>query len=76
MEAARAHLAALLDVDSQEIYVVEVERTEMPLVGLGCTKEEPVQPAMVIGEEIVLAVGERAFVYHAHGPQLVFCGER
>ncbi len=76
VEIARTHLAELLDLAPQEIAVLGVRRMEMPLVGLGCTEEAPPQPAMVLGTEILLSAQGRTFVYHARGPQVLFCGER
>ena len=75
-EAARARLVELLGVTGDEITVISVERTEMELAGLGCTQKEPPQPALVIGTEVTLSAGERVFVYHVHGQQVVLCEER
>lgn len=75
-EAARAHLAGLLGVAVEEIAVLTVERMEMELVGLGCGQEEPLQPAIVMGTEVVLFTGERNFIYHVHGQQVVLCKGR
>lgn len=82
MARAVADLAARLGVDASAIEVVRVSAEEFPAQNLGCPppggkdKEPPVQPAFVTGQEIVLAVGERQYVYHAHGGVVVFCGER
>jgi len=45
----------------------------MELMGRGCGQEEPPQPAIVMGTEVVLSAGERNFIYHVHGRQVVLC---
>ncbi len=78
-DAARADLARRLSVDPASIVVVEVRADDFPVQNLGCwppgTREPgPVLPAFVTGLEIVLAAGEKYYVYRAHGGQVVFCG--
>jgi hypothetical protein len=73
-------LAARLGADPALIELVSVTRQEMPLRFLGCpppgVRPRFDQPAMVLGEEILLRAGGVEHVYHAHGVQLVYCGPR
>lgn len=77
---AVADLAARLGVEPETIDVVRITADDFPAQNLGCpppgSREPPVQLAFVTGQAIVLAVGERQYVYHAHGGVVVFCGER
>jgi len=79
-EAARADLAQRLGVDPAGITVVAVRADDFPAQNLGCwppgAESGPVQPAFVTGLEIVLAAGEKEYIYRAHGSQVVFCGPR
>ena len=77
---AVADLAARLEVEPEIIDVVRIITDDFPAQNLGCPlpggkTPEPVQPAFVMGQEIVLAVEEQQYVYHAHGGVVVFCGK-
>ncbi|HEC34121.1 MAG TPA: hypothetical protein ENI37_05325 [Chloroflexi bacterium] len=77
---AVADLAARLDVDPDAVTVVRISADDFPAQNLGCPSPggkgpEPVQPAFVTGQEIVLRVGEQQYVYRAHGGSVVFCWE-
>ena len=77
-ERAVADLAARLGVETETIDVVRITADDFPAQNLGCPltggkEPEPVQPAFVMGQEIVLAVGEQQYVYHARGSVVVFC---
>ena len=77
-ERAVADLAARLGVEPETIEVVRITADDFPAQNLGCPlpggkKPEPVQPAFVMGQEIVLAVGEQQYVYRARGSMVVFC---
>ena len=77
---AVADLAARLEVAKEEITVLSVTMTELPIQDLGCPpegKEPPITlPGIVMGQEIVLAVGSDEYIYHARSRQVVFCGRR
>jgi len=80
VESARTDLARRLGVDPAAIVVVQVYADEFPAQDLGCPPPgttgptRPDQPAFVTGLEIRLAVGERQYVYRAHGSMVVYCG--
>ena len=78
---AVANLSARIGVDANAIEIVRVSADEFPAQNLGCPSPddkgvEPVQPAFVTGQEIILAANDRQYVYHAHGAVVVFCGKR
>ena len=77
-EMAVHDLASRLGVDSDNVVVMDIKELEMPAADLGCpgvpsveAKEAP--GGMVMGQEIVLAVGGREYVYRAHGWKVVAC---
>ena len=77
-EMAVHDLASRLGVDSDDVVVMDIKELEMPAADLGCpgapsgeAKEDP--GGMVMGQEIVLAVGSSEYIYRAHGWQVVAC---
>ncbi|MGB9871112.1 MAG: hypothetical protein ACPLYD_05590 [Anaerolineae bacterium] len=52
----------------------------MPVENLGCPVpgQEPrvTIPGVVLGYEVVLRYGETDYLYHIHGLQVVYCGQR
>lgn len=71
---ARSDLAARLKLSPDEVEVVSVERTEMPVGSLGCDPSTKVQlPGLIIGDEITLRVGDQEYVYRSDGVRLVLC---
>jgi hypothetical protein len=75
VDLARADLAQRLGVELDRITVVHVQADEFPASNLGCPgKEVKPIPAIVSGIEIVLAEGERHYVYHARRHTIVYCG--
>ncbi len=76
---AKEDLATRLGVDFDSISLVAVYADEFPIDNLGCPspKDSGVsRPAFVMGQEIVLEVGEKRYAYHTHAGQVVFCGPR
>ena len=77
---AVADLAARLGIAPDAVEVIRISADDFPAQNLGCPapggkEPEPVQPAFVTGQEIVLAVGEQQYTYRAHGGVVVFCWE-
>jgi ribosomal protein L20A (L18A) len=71
---ARSDLAARLKLRPEEIEVVSVERTEMPVGSLGCDPSTKVQlPGLIIGDEITLRAQGQEYVYRSDGVRLVPC---
>jgi len=75
---ASADLAARLDVSVTEVELVSVTPDEFPASNLGCGEfskqpDRPI-PALVTGQRIVLEISGDRYVYHAHGPQIAYCG--
>jgi len=75
--SATEDLAQRLGVAPERVVLVSVVVGEFPVDNLGCPalKEPPYTiPGFVMGLEVILAVGEQRYNYHAHGAVLVFCG--
>lgn len=75
--AAIRDLAQRLALAPEAIEVVAVVADEFPAGDLGCpTADQPARPipALVTGQRITLSAAGLTYRYHAHGPQLVFCG--
>ena len=79
-EMAVHDLARRLGVDADDIVVMDIKEMDMPAADLGClgtseaeaeAKETPGE--MVKGQEIVLAVDGREYVYRAHGWRVLPC---
>jgi hypothetical protein len=71
---SRNDLAARLNLSPEEIEVVSVERTEMPVGSLGCDPSTKVQlPGLIIGDEITLRAQGQEYVYRSDGVRLVPC---
>jgi len=75
---ASADLAARLAVSVAAVELVSVTPDEFPASNLGCGEfskqpDRPI-PALVTGQRIVLDVSGHRYVYHAHGPQIAYCG--
>jgi hypothetical protein len=63
-----------LNVPADQVEVVSVEKTEMPVGSLGCGPTGGVeQPGIIIGDEIVLAAGGQEYTYRSDGRRLVPC---
>jgi hypothetical protein len=65
-------------VEPETIEVVRITADDFPAQNLGCPlpggkEPKPVQPAFVMGQEIVLRVAGQQYVYHARGSVVVFC---
>lgn len=71
-------LATRLGVSPDQVEVLSITPDEFPASNLGCGEygEQPDRPipALVTGQRIVLEARGRSYVYHTHGPQVVYCG--
>lgn len=71
---AALDLARRLNVPAERVELVSANRTEMPAGSLGCGPTEGVgQPALIIGDEIVLRAGGLEYTYRSDGRRLVPC---
>ncbi|MCX7707861.1 MAG: hypothetical protein N2204_07620 [Anaerolineae bacterium] len=72
--AAQRDLAQRLGIPEDQVEIVSIEKAEMPVGSLGCGETEGRQNlGLIIGEEIVLRVQDREYVYHSDGRRLVPC---
>ena len=77
-ERAAEDLASRLGVQPGDLRIVSVTADEFPAGDLGCPQPgvTPLpMPAIVTGQVILLEVDGVQYRYHAHGPQLVYCGQ-
>lgn len=77
-EAAVHDLVMRLGVERRNVLVMRVEEITIPAADFGCPGAPEVQGLertsdLVPGQEIVLGVGGREFIYRAHGLQVVPC---
>ncbi|MDH7485450.1 MAG: hypothetical protein QHJ81_04145 [Anaerolineae bacterium] len=74
-EMAVDDLAKRLGVAAEDVVVMDIRETAMPAADLGCPGVPKAKGAvgMVLGQEIVLAVGGQEYVYRAHGERVVPC---
>ncbi len=71
---ARRDLAQRLNVAEDQIEVVSVERTEMPIGSLGCGETGGRQnQGLIIGDEIVLRAAGQEYTYRSGGGKPVLC---
>jgi hypothetical protein len=71
---AALDLARRLNVPVERVELISVNRTEMPVGSLGCGPTESVgQPALIIGDEIILRAGGQEYTYRSDGRRLVPC---
>jgi len=79
-ESAVADLAKRLGIQPEEIQVVSVVQTEMPVDNLGCPApgREPgfTIPGIVMGYEVRLRHRESLYLYHVHGLRVIYCGQQ
>lgn len=77
---AVSDLASRLGIDANKVVIESIESSEFPIQDLGCPQGKKdsgiTLPGAVIGELILLKVDGQLYEYHAHGRELVFCGER
>jgi len=72
-------LAERLGVAAHEITVAQVFTDEFPAQNLGCPRakaelSEPVRPALVVGQEVILEAENQRYRYRVHAGEVVFCG--
>lgn len=75
---AREDLAERLGVDTTEIEVLKVSRTELPARQLEQEedKRKPAPPAELLGYEVKLRFGDVEYLYHVRLRQLTLVGSR
>lgn len=72
--AARSDLAQRLNIPEDQIEVVSVEKTEMPLGSLGCGATGGSQnQGLIIGDEIVLQAAGQEYVYRSGSGKTALC---
>jgi hypothetical protein len=79
VERAIADLAARLNVEVHEITVDAVTSIEITIPDTACEPEHSLQPsipAQVVGQEIILAVRNQTYIYHARGADVMLCNVR
>lgn len=79
-QEAIADLAARLGIDEGQVQVLSQRTTELTSQDFACEGATPsagdkTLPAEMMGQEIVLAVGKRQYLYRGYGKRVVFCGE-
>ena len=75
---ARADLAARLGIKPEDVRVISAVHEEMPLHLARCEEEKPsgpVQPAMVMGYEIILEAQGQTYVYRGMAGRVKLCRE-
>lgn len=77
---AIADLVARLGIDEGQVQVLSQRTTELTAQDFACEGATPgagdkTLPAEMMGQEIVLAVGEKQYLYRGYGKRVVFCGE-
>lgn len=71
---ARHDLADRLAMPLDQVTVVSITATEMPIGSLGCGETGSVtQPGIIIGQEIILSAGGRDYTYRTDGQQIKPC---
>lgn len=75
LEMAMDDLAKRLGVATEDVVVMDIREIALPAADLGCPGVPKAKGAvgMVLGQEIVLAVGGQEYVYRAHGERVVPC---
>lgn len=71
---AQLDLARRLNIPAEQVSIVAVSITEMPVGSLGCGPEAGAQsPGLTVGEEVVLRAQGSEFTYRSDGRRLVPC---
>jgi len=76
IDLAKYDLAQRLGVVVEDVEVLSVKEMEMPAADLGCPgapKAEAAPTGTVKGQEITFAVGDKEYVYRAHGWRVLPC---
>ena len=72
--AARRDLAQRLNIPEDQVEVVSVEKTEMPVGSLGCGETGGRQnQGLIIGDEIVLRAQGLEYTYRSDGGKVTLC---
>ncbi len=72
--AARRDLAQRLNVAEDQVELVSVEKTEMPVGSLGCGETGGRQnQGLIIGDEIVLRAAGQEYTYRSGGGKMMLC---
>lgn len=71
---AQQDLAGRLNVPADQVHIISVEQSEMPVDTLGCGETGGRQnTGLIIGYAITLAAGGQEYVYHSDGFKLAPC---
>ena len=79
VDRLKADLTTRLEISPDGIEFHSVQADEFPAGDLGCPDPKATPrpiPAFVSGQVIELVYAQTIYIYHTHGEQFAFCGER